>query len=564
MLRLLVHIEDSEPYFYDCNTKSLVLGRGSSAELALSDPFVSRQHARLFLNKEGWHLETLGRNPTMVNGQNVDGPTRVNPGDTIQLSAVKILIDTEVDATAATMRLGVSGRAFLKSASKLMDDQGGGEKAKDGLGATLKRQTERLRLLNEIHRALAGPISLQDLLELILDRAFVHLKPEEGAIYLKRPDGEFYMAASRRAPGVTGEFFYSRSLIQEVTEKGLAAFVLDTSEDERFSTSESIIFAGVKSILAAPLLDTEGCPGVIVLHSRSFDSNFAEDDMELLVSMASAAALRIRNIALAEEVAQRRLLEKELEVAHDIQMGLLPTELPARPECELAASLRPAKSVGGDLYDFFVDEDRLWFLAGDVSGKGVGPALFMAVTRTLFRGGLQADTPLAEIIDRVNNELCRGNRGMLFVTVFVGCLDLKTGEILYGNAGHDPPYHLRADGAVEEVTGEHGVPLGVMEDYEYETCRMQLAPGEALYLYTDGVTEALNAAEEQFTNDRLESYLGGVSRDPAAAVVEGTLAAVDAFVGDAPQFDDITVMLVRFLGPPTAPDAPDAPDAPPA
>src|SRR5262249_47366352 len=159
--------------------------------------------------------------------------------------------------------------------------------------------------------------------------------------------------------------------------------------------------------LAAPLLDEAGSHGMIVLHSRALVRHFSESDLELLVSLAAAAALRLRNLALAEEAAQRRLLDKELELAHAIQMGMLPRERPGGAGFELFARLQPARSVGGDVYDFLLAGRHLWLLVGDVSGKGVGAALFMAVTRTLFRAVAPEASSLAAALARMNRELAR-------------------------------------------------------------------------------------------------------------------------------------------------------------
>jgi sigma-B regulation protein RsbU (phosphoserine phosphatase) len=236
----------------------------------------------------------------------------------------------------------------------------------------LRRLAGRLKLVNEVHRALAGPIGLQALLELVLDSAFTHLGPEEAAIFLRQPSGELYRAASRRLPDTPGDFLWSRSLVHEVTEKKLAALVHDAGADERFAQAHSIQDSGVRSLVAAPLLDAEGCLGMIALNSRAQRRAFAEDDLELLVSLASAAALRIRNLALADEAARHRLMERDLELAREIQMAMLPRQLPRRPELELAALLQPARAVGGDLYDFLAEEQRLWLLLGE--GLPLGPA----------------------------------------------------------------------------------------------------------------------------------------------------------------------------------------------
>jgi serine phosphatase RsbU (regulator of sigma subunit) len=406
----------------------------------------------------------------------------------------------------------------------------------------------RLRVLNEVHRALAAPITLEALLDLVLDRAFAHLRPEEGAIFLREPDGSLRRAASRQAPGEKGEPLFSRRLVREVVDKGVAALVTDASLDERFAASESIVFSGVRSLVAAPLLDSEGCLGMIALGAKRRARPFGEDDMELLVALASAAALRLRNLALTEETARRRLLDRELELAHDIQMAMLPRTFPDRPEVDVAAALQPARSVGGDLYDVVAEGDRVWLLVGDVSGKGVGAALFMAVTKTLFRAIAPSAGSVAAAMGRVNRELARDNERAMFVTAFAARLDLATGELEYVNAGHNPTYRLEAGGGLTPLGGPVDPALGAVEGHEYRGSAVRLRPGDLLFLYTDGVVEARSASNEEFHALRLESYLAGCRGDTADAIVRGLLGRVEDFAGDTPQYDDVTVVALRWRG----------------
>jgi len=530
------------PFDHECSGPALVLGRSRKADLPLADRFISRLHARFFLEGDDWFVEGLGsHNPTFLNGRPVKERARLASGDVLTLGETSISIECGPAEAAPS--------GIFRSAASLLAPEEVTREQEVPAGATLGRLAARLKLVNEVHRALSGPISIEALLDLILDRVFTHLRPEEGAIFLGPPGADLTRAASRRLPGVSGEFLYSRSLAREVTEKGLAALVEDASDDARFAAANSILASGARSIAAAPLLAAEGCLGMIVLTSRAEVRRFSEEDLELLVSLASAAALRIRNVALAEETARGRLLEKELALAHEIQMGMLPKEFPSRREFELHAAVRPARSVGGDLYEFFADEGRLWFVVADVSGKGLPAALHMAVTKTLFRAFVQTEPSLSAVLARMNRELCRENERAMFVTAFAGCLDLATGELEFGNAGHNVPYLLLRDGSPRRVTGGPGMALGVVEDFAYPAGRIRLEPGESLFLYTDGVTEALDPKGEQFSEERLQDCLRGLAGATAAQLVERTLAAVQAFAGAAPPFDDVTVMAVRYLSP---------------
>jgi serine phosphatase RsbU (regulator of sigma subunit) len=526
-----------------------VIGRSSKADLVLADRFLSRIHARLFRKDEAWYVEDLGsRNTTLLNDRPLAHPTIVRPGDVIRLARSRLIVEPPEGVMASGDGLigapdeGLPGGTVLRSATLLLSP----ERELPSGGEALQLAA-RLRVLNEVHRALAAPITLEAVLDLVLDRAFAHLRPEEAAIFLRGSDGSLRRAASRQAAGEKEEPLFSRSLAHEVVNKGVAALVMDASQDERFKRSESIVVSGVRSLVAAPLLDSEGCLGMIALGAKH-RRPFGEDDMELLAALASAAALRLRNLALAEETARRRLLDRELELAHDIQMGMLPRAFPKRPEIDVAAALQPARSVGGDLYDVEAEGERLWLLVGDVSGKGVGAALFMAVTKTLFRAIAPASGSVAAAMGRVNHELARDNDRAMFVTAFAARLDVASGELEYVNAGHNPTYRVDTRGAVTPLGGTVHPALGALEGHEYQASVLRLEPGDLLVMYTDGVVEARNATGDEFQVLRLKSYLAGCAGASADKVVRGLVGRVEDFAGDAPQYDDVTVLALRWLG----------------
>jgi phosphoserine phosphatase RsbU/P len=252
-------------------------------------------------------------------------------------------------------------------------------------------------------------------------------------------------------------------------------------------------------------------------------------------------------------------LEEELEAARRLQMAMVPQSFP-KPSADfpvdLYASMEPAREVGGDLYDFFMTEDgTLCFLVGDVSGKGMPAALFMARAKSLIRVATDlmrsrhgAAAGPAEIIGRVNRELCEDNSDLMFVTLFFAMLAPCSGALEYCNAGHNAPYRLNRD-TVATIEGPKGIILGVRPDAAYETGRLSLAPGETVYVFTDGVTEANNAMEELFSEARLEAVLRAAAGFSAGEIVKAADEAVRGFVGMALPFDDITMMAVRRLDP---------------
>lgn len=228
-------------------------------------------------------------------------------------------------------------------------------------------------------------------------------------------------------------------------------------------------------------------------------------------------------------------------------MAMLSREFPRRPEFDLAATLKSARAVGGDLYDFYADDKRLWLLVGDVSGKGFPAALLMAVTKTLFRGLVQVEAAPSAVLTAMNRELSRDNESGMFVTAFAACLDLASGEVAFSNAGHNRPYVLGTAGPPRRVGEAAGTALGVVPGYEYPAGRLRLAAGEGLYVYTDGVTEASAGDRAQFSETRLEACLTGLAGASAQRIVEASLEAVRAFSGETPQSDDIAILAVRYL-----------------
>jgi sigma-B regulation protein RsbU (phosphoserine phosphatase) len=316
---------------------------------------------------------------------------------------------------------------------------------------------------------------------------------------------------------------------------------------------------------ASPMMKLAGVIRTVVARDFRMD----QGDRTLLNSVAERSVEEVSNVAqafgrmqdrlceyireLQESTAARQRIESELTIAHDIQMGLLPCNLPEVPGCELFARIIPAKEVGGDLFDAAIMPDgRLMIVVADVSGKGVPAGLFMAVAKTLLNVGRHYSTEPDKLMAFVNKELVAHNDQLMFVTTFVGMFDPKTGELQYTNAGHNPPYVRRSSGAIEMLEGRHGMALGIAPTAEFTTETATLAGGDLLLLYSDGVSEAQNEASELFDERRIEECLADAADSTAAATGAELLRRVTAFQGPAPQFDDITMLSLRYTAPATA------------
>ena len=248
--------------------------------------------------------------------------------------------------------------------------------------------------------------------------------------------------------------------------------------------------------------------------------------------------------------AEKERIGAELNVATQIQADMLPRIFPAFPErqeFEVYATMNPAKEVGGDFYDFFlVDDDHLAVVIADVSGKGVPAALFMVIAKTLIKNHAQNRETPGEVFTQTNAQLCEGNDAGLFVTAWMGVLEISTGKFVYVNAGHNPPLLKRADGQYEWLKSRPGFVLAGMEGIRYRENTLELMPGDTLYLYTDGVTEATSSAQELYGEERLQAALNEASELPVSQLLPRIKNCIDTFVGDAEQFDDITMLGLQY------------------
>lgn len=265
--------------------------------------------------------------------------------------------------------------------------------------------------------------------------------------------------------------------------------------------------------------------------------------------------LIVRNYQREQKVeTARKKIESDLKVAHDIQVSMLPRiypPFPNRKEFSVFATMEPAREVGGDFFDYtLISDNRLYFVIGDVSDKGVSAALFMVICKTLLKieATHYSDITPSKILYYVNKKLCTDNDACMFVTIFCGILDFKTGELQYANAGHNPPVICREDGSCEFLELSKGMAIGVMEETDFRSDSIILNPNHTLFLYTDGVTEAMNSHGKQFTPERLLDALTNQARLNEKEMVSHVKNAVADFVQDAEQSDDLTVLVLKYHG----------------
>lgn len=274
------------------------------------------------------------------------------------------------------------------------------------------------------------------------------------------------------------------------------------------------------------------------------------DDLSVTIEKAIEQIQYIKT--MQQEHNQLESIKGDLAVAREIQQAILPRIFPSFPEnageMDIAATMNAAKDVGGDFYDFFrIDDDKIGFVIADVSGKGIPAAIFMAVSRTLIRAtGIRGVTP-SECISYSNDLLAKESANNMFVTVFYGIYNIKTGEVTYTNAGHNPPYLIKAGGTIEQLPLSKDIVVGALDDFQFSEETLQLEHGETLLLYTDGVTEAINVNDEEYGEKRLEETLKDVTQQNCQQIINTVKADVKTFAGEAEQSDDITLLAIKRL-----------------
>jgi serine phosphatase RsbU (regulator of sigma subunit) len=343
----------------------------------------------------------------------------------------------------------------------------------------------------------------------------------------------------------------SRSIARRVLEQRVSLLVPNVLEDATLRSQDSILSAGIRAALCAPLWytamagsDQDAVIGLVYLDTQARES-FSEDDLRIVTAIANVAASKIENVRLIEESLEKRRLEEDIRVAAEIQRSLLPRKAPQVPGYDLCGSNRPCRTVGGDYFDFVFEEGKLRMALGDVSGKGTGAALLMTVLRSSVRAHWGEAEPAAAV-GRINRTVCQNVPENKYITFCMGALDPDSGKLTYVNAGHNPPLLLRNDGSNETLkTG--GMVLGLFADVPYEQATVELGKGDALVIFSDGITETFDVDGNEFGEDRLAD-LCTKSRHMGAAALEGEiLKDIDIFSKGAKATDDRTLIVLRRL-----------------
>jgi sigma-B regulation protein RsbU (phosphoserine phosphatase) len=354
------------------------------------------------------------------------------------------------------------------------------------------------------------------------------------------------------ARGIDGHMIneeeYSTTVVNQVVSTGQALLTNNAQFDTRFQAGQSIIMRGLRAILCAPMMAKGRLLGVIYVDTAMKAGNFSQADRDLLSAVAGQAAIALDNARLYTVAVEKGRLERELQMASEIQQSLLPRSMPDMKGYQLAASWKAAREVAGDFYDLFpLPGNRLAVVIADVSDKGAPAALFMAVARTMIRAHSHAGLTAVETIGRTNDLILADAESGMFVTVYHSVFDPQ-GKSIHVNAGHNPPLIYRRATGQTGFMPRGGRAVGWFPDNPLQAVDLALAKGDIIVYYTDGVTEAQNARGEFFGEERLTEIVSKSAKLSAQEILDNILHSVDAFCAGMPPFDDITIVVVCHTG----------------
>jgi serine phosphatase RsbU (regulator of sigma subunit)/pSer/pThr/pTyr-binding forkhead associated (FHA) protein len=516
--------------------ESQLIGRQHDCPICLEALAVSRLHARIFRRNGSFVVEDVGsRGGTYVNGNQVLSATELTEGDRLQIGPYTFGLQLEAEPPAEDPPPVISAQITALSSNRSL---------------FTTNPAQKLQVVLEITQNLARTLDLDVLLGKLLEQ-LLRLFPqaERGMVLILEP--KRMLTRDRHGRDDTN-YHYSRTLVRKVLDEGIGVLSEDLGRDKKIVKSETLLALKLHSVLCVPLLSQGRRLGVIQLDVTRPGLAFKPDDLELLTAVALHVAVVLDNAALHAERLREERMRRELALAREIQQGFLPLNVQPLGDAgfDLYARVQPAREVSGDLYDFFsLPGQRLAFLVGDVSGKGMPAALFMVAVRTLCRHLIPTTDSPSEMLTRLNAALAADNPATMFVTLIYGIYDAAAAQLTACCAGHPAPLLRHADGSIDTVTLPIGRLIGIPGgDLNLHDATIDMKPGDTFVLYTDGFTEARTPdRKHMFEIKRLMDVLAGpkLAVAPLKDSVDAARNAIERYTGTLDQDDDRTLLLLR-------------------
>jgi phosphoserine phosphatase RsbU/P len=557
MATLYIYPKDGESYTIPLKDRQVTLGRSAENDIPIPDPFSSSRHALIFPSDTGYAVRDNGsKNGTFVNGKKIGAATELKEGDEILIGSVRILFDkallTNIELTdAPTVQTNVNTVIPFKDILAKPTQR-------TTIQATIpfnevdqvRAENKIFSVLSEVSQALLLHKPLAELLDHIMDLLSVHLTMDRGVLMLKEGNPVQLIPKVIRINSKhlqTQKIQVSRSIMNMAFEQQLAVLTSDASVDPRFQGRESIISSGIHSAMCVPLWNNKEIIGIIYADRISLLQEFREEDLRLLTLLSNLAAVKIENASLIEQAIEKEKMEREMQLAAQIQKDFLPRTTPSCEKFDIAGKNVSCHQVGGDYYDFLpIDPGRIGITVADVSGKGVSASLLMASLRAALHSEVHSRYEMGAMSAKLNDFVQRSSAINTFITFFFCELNIETGDLTFVNAGHNPPLVVGQDGKMRTLASS-GLCLGMLPQMTYEVRKEILKPGDIILMYTDGITESRSPDNEEFGDGRLADICRRNSGAPAGELMNAVFRDLDDFTRKAPAADDRTIVVVKRL-----------------
>ncbi|MER3632115.1 MAG: hypothetical protein C4325_08105 [Blastocatellia bacterium] len=549
MAQLIIKNSDGFPEAIPLSRLRTTIGRSARSDVCLPDAFASRLHAEIRKEGDTYWLQDLGSaNGTRYNGTIVKTAVPLSDGDLIQIGETQIIFNSEKRSLSTGSTLITDSTEALDP-SKTISLNLRKSPTTEFFDGQFSSRADLLQLISKVGVTLLSARGLDETLDQVASLVFESVPAERCIVMLRDSESadrmRLMVARKRGTEQPIEEVRISRTVLDEVLNHGKSVLTADAQRDPRYF-SQTMALQGIRSVLAVPLsVDEREIFGIIYADSPTDKVTFTEEHLNILTTLASVASIRVENARLTEERLIRERMERELELASEIQHRFQPSAPPFVPGYQFQGISFSCYEIGGDYYDFVRREDGTLLIAlGDVSGKGTAAALLMSSLHAAIHAQVAAGTSLEKAVISVNRYLTENTPTNRFVTLFAAELHPDSGKLLYINAGHNPAILCHLEGGIE-LLSSGGLPIGLMETAEYDLAATQLEPGDLLVIYSDGVTEATNVAGEEFGLDRLVDVVSKSISLSAAAVRDKIESSLSEFSGSAPANDDITLVIVK-------------------
>jgi sigma-B regulation protein RsbU (phosphoserine phosphatase) len=548
------------PTQFDLGDPETTIGRHPECTIVVDAGAVSRYHAKITRRSDGFVVEDSGsRNGTYLNGRLLTAPQFLRPGDKIRVSeveftfedgAVPAFVQGNAEVTFDGSNFGILMTDDEPDTEQLSSAMVEFRSSSDGLRMTAT-PAARLEALTRIFSNLGEALAIDEVLPKVLSSLFdIFPAADRGFVVMQDADGNLIprWVKTRVAQDETETIRISRTIIKEAMATGRALLSMDASEDSRFDSSQSIADFSIRSMICAPLTDSQGKAfGALQIDSAKGRGHFSEEDTDLLAGVAKQIGIVIKNAELHEQALAQKEVEQDLKHATEVQQAFLPQSPPPAAGYHFCSFYQAANHIGGDYFDYIpLADGRVAIVVADVVGHGVAAAMFMAKLAAETRFCLASEPDVAKAIVRLND--CMSDLHVeRFITFLVMVIDPTSDKATIVNAGHMAPIIRRGDSALIEEPGEEesGLPIAIMEGMDYEAVEIELRRGDLVVMYTDGVNEAMDALDQEFGIERVKELTakGGSAEE----VKERIIDAVSKHVGTAPPFDDMCLVVIQRL-----------------